>query len=129
MPQTMNKLKIQILLGLLVVGGLLLGFFAISSQQRLSESEAIKHPSKEVLIAQGHAQAIRDINAGNPKFYIYGLVTYKGTEKMQLAFKKHNITPVFQGCVIEEGSEYNFSYNKTIKNAFPDSKNIFNKYL
>jgi hypothetical protein len=125
----MNKLKIQILLVLLVVGGLLLGYFFIYTQQKPPKSDAIKHPSKEVLIAQGHAQAIRDINAGNPKFYIYGLITYKGTEKMQLAFKNHNITPVFQGCVIEEGSEYNFSYNKTIRNAFPEIKNMLKNYL
>ena len=125
----MNKVKIQIFLGLLVVGGSLLGYFAISSQQKPPQSDAIKHPSEEVLIAQGYAQAIKDIKAGNPKFYIYGLVTYKGTEKTQVLFKKHNITPVFQGCVIEESSAYNFSYNKTIKNAFPDSKNILNKYL
>ena len=125
----MNKLKIQILLGLLVVGGLLLGYFSISTQQKPPQSDAIKHPSKEVLIAQGHAQAIKDINAGNPKFYIYGLITYKGTEKTRELFKKHNITPVFEGCVIEESSAYNLSYNKTIKNTFPDSKNILNKYL
>ena len=129
MPQTMNKLKIQILLGLLVVGGLLLGFFAISSQQRLSESEIIEHPSREVLIAQGYAQAMKDIKAGKPKFYIYGLITYKGTEKMEMAFKKHNITPVFQGCVVGEGSEYDLSYNKTIRNAFPEIKNMLKNYL
>ena len=125
----MNKLKIQILLGLLVVGGLLLGYFSISNQQKPPQSEAIKHPSKEVLIAQGHAQAIKDINAGNPKFYIYGLITYKGTEKMEIAFKKHNITPVFQGCVVGEGSEYDLSYNKTIRNAFPNIKNMLKNYL
>ncbi len=125
----MNKLKIQILLGLIVVAGLLLGYFAIFTQQKPPQSDVIKHPSKEVLIAQGHAQAIKDINAGNPKFYIYGLITYKGTEQMQLAFKKHNITPVFQGCVVEEGSEYNLSYNKTIRNEFPEIRNMLKNYL
>lgn len=125
----MNKLKIQILLGLLVVGGLLLGYFSISTQQKPPQSDAIKHPSKEVLIAQGHAQAIKDINAGNPKFYVYGLITYKGTEKMEMAFKKHHITPVFQGCVVGEGSEYDLSYNKTIRNAFPNIKNMLKNYL
>lgn len=125
----MNKLKIQILLGLLVASGLLLGYLAISTQQKAPQSEAIKHPSKEVLIARGHAQAINDINAGNPKFYIYGLITYKGTEKMEMAFKKHHITPVFQGCVVGEGSEYDLSYNKTIINAFPNIKNMLKNYL
>ena len=125
----MNKLKRQFLLGLLAIGALLIGIFAIYNQQRPSESEAIKHPSKEVLIARGHAQAIKDINAGNPKFYIYGLITYKGTEKMEMAFKKHHITPVFQGCVVGEGSEYDLSYNKTIRNAFPNIKNMLKNYL
>ena len=116
-------------MGLLVVSGFLVGYFAISTQQKTPQSEAIKYPSKEVLIAQGHAQAIKDINAGNPKFYVYGLITYKGTEKMEMAFRKHHITPVFQGCVVGEGSEYDLSYNKTIRNAFPNIKNMLKNYL
>jgi hypothetical protein len=125
----MNRLKIKFLLGLLVIFVLLIGLFAIYIQQQPSESQTIEHPSREVLIARGYAQAMKDIKAGKPKFYIYGLVTRTGGEKMEKLLKKHNITPVFQGCVIDEGSEYNFSYNKTIKNTFPDSKAMLNKYL
>ena len=85
----MNKLKRQFLLGLLAIGALLIGIFAIYNQQRPSESETTKHPSREVLIAQGYAQAMKDIKAGKPKFYIYGLITYKGTGKIEELFKKN----------------------------------------
>jgi hypothetical protein len=124
----MNRLKIQFLLGLITIVVLLVGLFAIYNQQQLSESETTGQPSPEVLIARGYAQAIKDIKNGKPKFYIYGLIKYDPTVKIEV-FKKHNITPVFQGCIIDEGSEYNFSYNKTIKNAFPDSKNTLDKFL
>lgn len=125
----MNRLKIKFLLGSLVIFGSLIGLFAIYSQQKPPESQTIEHPSREVLIARGYAQAMKDIKAGKPKFYIYGLVTHTGVEKMEKLLKKHNITPVFQGCVIDEDSEYSFSYNETIKNAFPDSKAKLNNYL
>jgi hypothetical protein len=125
----MNRLKIKFLLGLLVISVLLIGLFAIYNQQKPTESQTIEHPSREVLIARGYAQAMKDIKAGKPKFYIYGLVTRTGGKKMEKLLKKHNITLVFQGCLIGEDSEYNFSYNETIKNAFPESKAMFNIFL
>lgn len=90
----MNRLKIKYLLVLLLIFGLLIGLFAIYSQQKPPESQTTGHPSREVLIARGYAQAMKDIKAGKPKFYIYGLVTHTGGEKMEKLLKKHNITPV-----------------------------------
>jgi hypothetical protein len=95
---------------------------------KYSETRVMLEQPDDVLQTWGSLQASIDIIAGKPKFYVYGLVTEEGIKSIRNGFKKHGIEPFFEGCAVNKLGEYDLSYNKTIKNAYPKSAQFLSHY-
>jgi hypothetical protein len=127
-----NKLKIATLLLLIAIICLVM-WFSINTpkQQNLydsTESRIIEHLPQDVLRSWGSWQATLDIKAHKPKFYIYGLMRYEDTLKLEQEFQKYGIEPVFQGCVVSNTSNYDFAYNETVEISKPSAKKMLAKF-